>query len=146
MMNSIFKKLNYKDQDTITVLNAPQEFSGPLREMKDVCEIETTTDNVPIQFLLVFEKMIQDIKLTASTCSSLLLGDCIVWYAYPKKTSKNYKSDITRDNGWQTLGDLGYEGVRMIAIDEDWTALRFRKTQYIKTLKRDPNWLLSKKK
>ena len=30
----------------------------------------------------------------------------------------------------------GYEPVRQIAIDEDWSALRFRKTGKIKTMKR----------
>jgi hypothetical protein len=27
--------------------------------------------------------------------------------------------------------DLGYASVRMVAVDEDWSALRFRKTEYI---------------
>jgi hypothetical protein len=61
----------------------------------------------------------------------------VVWFAYPKGTSKKYKSEINRDNGWQILGELGFEGVRGVAIDEDWSALRFRRVEFIKAMNRD---------
>ncbi|HMV90161.1 MAG TPA: hypothetical protein PKA40_11005, partial [Cyclobacteriaceae bacterium] len=38
--------------------------------------------------------------------------------------------------GWAELGKAGYEPVRMVAIDEDWSALRFRKAENIKVMKR----------
>ena len=62
--------------------------------------------------------------------------DEAIWLAYPKGTSKRYKSKINRDNGWKYLGQFDYEGVRQIAIDEDWSALRFRKIRFIKTMTR----------
>ena len=76
--------------------------------------------------------------------SSLILIAAILWVAYPKRSSKKYRSDIGRDEGWQPLGDLGYEGVRMVAIDADWSALRLRDARYIKTMKRDPKRSMSK--
>jgi hypothetical protein len=54
-------------------------------------------------------------------------------------------ADIGRDDSWQPLGDLGFEGVRQVAIDEDWSALRFRHVDYIKTFKRDPKRAMSAK-
>ena len=48
--------------------------------------------------------------------------------AYPKKTSKKYSATVSRDEGWGPLGENGYETVRLIALDEDWSILRFRKT------------------
>ena len=62
--------------------------------------------------------------------------DEALWMAYPKGTSKKYKPQINRDSGWKIVGEMDYEGVRQIAIDEDWSALRFRKLKYIKTLTR----------
>jgi len=41
------------------------------------------------------------------------------------------------------LGELGFEPVRLVAIDEDWSALRFRRTEFIKTLTRDETRALS---
>jgi uncharacterized protein YdhG (YjbR/CyaY superfamily) len=51
--------------------------------------------------------------------------------AYPKGTSKRYKCEFNRDDGWTVFGEAGYEPVRMVAIDEDWSALRFRKVEKI---------------
>ena len=71
-------------------------------------------------------------------------GDAVIWFAYPKSSSKRYQTTLTRDNGWQALGDLGFEAVRMIAIDEDWSAKRYRRAEFIKTLNRDPKHAMSK--
>ncbi|HNM27658.1 MAG TPA: hypothetical protein PKL15_19570, partial [Saprospiraceae bacterium] len=56
--------------------------------------------------------------------------------AYPKGSSKTYRCEFNRDNGWQALGEVGYEPVRQVAIDEDWSALRFRRVEFIKTMTR----------
>jgi hypothetical protein len=69
--------------------------------------------------------------------------DAVLWFAYPKKSSKRYKSDISRDEGWAPLGELGFEGVRQVAIDEDWSALRFRQAGYIKTMARNQRLAMS---
>jgi hypothetical protein len=41
------------------------------------------------------------------------------------------------------MGKLGYESVRMVAIDEDWSALRFRKVEFVKIMTRDKSWVLT---
>ncbi|MFD1294975.1 hypothetical protein ACFQ5N_14115 [Lutibacter holmesii] len=63
----------------------------------------------------------------------------------PKKTSKNYQSEINRDNGWTLLGELGFEGVRQVAIDNDWSALRFRKVEFIKKMNRKTSAAMTEK-
>ena len=44
-------------------------------------------------------------------------GDAILWFAYPKGTSKKYKSQIARDHGWNAHGQQDFAPVRMVAID-----------------------------
>ena len=66
------------------------------------------------------------------------------WSGYPKGSSKHYTSELGRDAGWQPLGALGYEPMRMIAIDEDWSGLRFRKAEFIKDLRRGTEHKISK--
>jgi hypothetical protein len=63
-------------------------------------------------------------------------GDAILWYCYPKGSSKKYKCEFNRDTGWEGLGKYNLEPVRQIAIDEDWSAIRFRRVEYIKTITR----------
>jgi hypothetical protein len=54
-----------------------------------------------------------------------------LWFAYPKKTSKKYDVNIHRDKGWEALEQLGFKGVRQVAIDQDWSALRFRRQKFV---------------
>lgn len=58
-----------------------------------------------------------------------------LWLAYPKK-SDAIRSDLTRDHGWEPIDALGLLAVTQIAIDENWSALRFRHRGEIKVLKR----------
>jgi len=48
-----------------------------------------------------------------------------LWFAYPKRTG-TIRTDITRDHGWAPLADAGLVAVTQVAIDETWSALRYR--------------------
>ena len=65
-----------------------------------------------------------------------IMSAAVLWFAYPKKSSKLYRSDINRDAGWDVLGKFGFEPVRQIALNEHWSALRFRVVAEIKNLTR----------
>ena len=65
-----------------------------------------------------------------------LADEALFWVAYPKK-SGNIKSDMTRDKGWEAIMGKGYDPVMQIAINEDWSALRFRKSAAIGKKLRD---------
>ncbi len=64
-------------------------------------------------------------------------GDAVVWFAYPKGTSKRSPCEFNRDTGWAALGRSGFEPVRQVAIDEDGSALRFRRVEFVKTMTRE---------
>ena len=86
------------------------------------------------EFIIAFCTKQSEIDKLTPVFAKALQGDGLLWFAYPKGTSKKYKSDFNRDTGWNILGKQGFEGVRMVAIDEDWSALRFRRVEYIKTM------------
>lgn len=140
-MNSLFQKLNYKNQSPLCILAAPEEFSLYVEGI--TVPIHTTFETQRYDFVLVFVKSCAEINECAAAVVERLNSDAVLWFAYPKKSSKKYKSDVGRDDSWQLLGDLGYEGVRMVAIDQDWSALRFRDVRFIKSLTRDPKRALS---
>jgi len=88
-------------------------------------------------FVLAFVTSCAEIeRMAPKVVESLADDDALLWMAYPKKSSKRYSSDVSRDDSWQPLGDLGFEPVRQVAIDEDWSALRFRRTEKIAKLTR----------
>ena len=143
-MTPLFKKLNYKEGQTIVCLNAPESFGPPLAEMRsDAAIIQNEKELTTVQFAIVFATKQAEVDHYATLLAPKLEGDAVLWACYPKGTSKKYTCEFNRDNGWQVLGDLGWEGVRMVAIDEDWSALRFRKTAYIKTMNRREDFALS---
>ncbi|MFC5193622.1 hypothetical protein ACFPIK_17745 [Algoriphagus aquatilis] len=89
-----------------------------------------------LTFMLAFVYSKEDIDEYFEEMHQLSPEDEAIWVAYPKGTSKKYKVSINRDSGWRKVGELDYEEVCQIAVDEDWSALRFRKVRFIKTLSR----------
>lgn len=143
-MNAIIKKLQYKLQPEVLVVNAPTEFKTVLADWKKTAKVQSEpAKGATYPFVLIFVKTEADVKAAAKKYIPLLAPDAVSWMAYPKKTSKKYKAEITRDSGWSALGEQGYEGVAMISIDEDWSAFRFRKVDFIKTMKRRETMAMS---
>jgi len=133
-MQTLLEKLNYKGQKRIVVINAEKNFKlAPLNEMKDI-QIDNQIDpRYPYDFILIFVKKVSEVRDITPVALHNMAVDGILWLCYPKKTSKKYKSDIDRDHGWKALNDLEFFGIRMVTIDEDWSALRFRNLKFIKT-------------
>lgn len=143
-MNPIFKKLQVKDHTPLLVINAPDSFLPNMEEME--AEIHQELQEEKYTFMLGFAEQLGDLHRLIGLLAERLEGDGLFWLAYPKKSSKNYRSDINRDSeAWRELGKYGYEGVRQIAIDADWSALRFRHVDFIKTMKRNNNMAMSEK-
>jgi hypothetical protein len=132
MEANIISKLQYKGQSPVLIVKHPPEFRPVVDAWKKLAAIETRVNpKKTYGFTLCFVQSEEDIRSYAIEIIDRLEDDGLFWVAYPKKSSKKYKATITRDEGWSALGDLGFEGVRMVAIDEDWSALRLRKAEKI---------------
>lgn len=143
-MQSTFQKLNLKDQKQIVILNAPASFEAELKTLRGVDVVRDLKGAKEIDFSLAFVTKQDEIDAFAREIAGKAKADAVIWFAYPKGTSKKYKSEIGRDTGWKILGKLGYEGVRAVAIDEDWSGARFRRVEFIKTMNRDKSWAMTK--
>lgn len=142
-MTPLFKKLNFKDQEEILVLNAPESFESELQMLDGVDVVREAKRIKSISFAIYFATTLKGVKAAAKTLSKAP-GDPVIWFAYPKGTSKKYDCEFNRDNGWDALGQAGFEGVRQVAIDEDWSALRFRRVEHVKSLNRSSSMALTK--
>ncbi|WP_080058205.1 hypothetical protein [Spirosoma aerolatum] len=143
-MNPIFTKLNYKAQSEIAVINAPDEFQPILNDMRELTTIVTEPNLIQAgTFAIAFVKTQQEVDSVSQQLANKIQGDGLLWLAYPKGSSKKYTCDFNRDTGWAILGLLGFEPVRMVAIDNDWSALRFRRVEYIKKMTRNEKGALS---
>lgn len=132
-MSSLLKKLNIKESSTLVILNAPLPL---VKTLADPSITTTTRVSRTISCAITFVTKLDEVERFANDLTSRATDDAILWFAYPKSTSKNYQCEFNRDTGWQSLGKLGWEPVRQIAIDDDWTALRFRKRTKIPIMTR----------
>ncbi len=132
-MPSIFDKLNLKSQTEILVLNAPASFTPQLDALDGVKVLRKATSKTRVSFAMGFALTQAELdRISRDLIAASDAGDVIIWIAYAKGTSKRYTSEFNRDSGWTVLKDAGFDTVRMVAIDEDWSALRFRRTAHIK--------------
>ncbi len=133
-MKKLLDKLNYKDQPRIALINADPVLLDLLSSgLEDVIIDNEIDPRCPYSFILIFVKNISEVDSVTPVIIHNLTADGVLWFCYPKKSSKNYKSDLNRDHGWNALNDAGFYGIRMVSIDDDWSALRFRHTKYIKS-------------
>jgi len=141
----VFAKLNLKDHKQILVLDSPASFESELAALKGVEIIRDLKKAKAVTFSLAFVTTPERINALAPAIARKAVGDAIIWFAYPKGTSKKYNSQIDRDHGWSTLGQEGFEPVRMVAIDEDWSAKRFRRAEFIKNMTRPKEYRLTER-
>jgi hypothetical protein len=138
-----FTKLNLKDQRDIVIENAPTSFEPEIASLKGVTVRRAMSDAKQVEFSLTFATKQKEVDSLAKTVGRKAAGDAVVWVAYPKKSSKKYTCEFNRDSGWPSMGAAGFEPVRMVAIDEDWSALRFRRAEFIKKMTRPEEWRFS---
>jgi hypothetical protein len=140
---SFIKKSAYKSEAPIWMLMAPADVVPSIQN-------DTTIpiwNSLPIDqkpgLILAFVQSESDVLDALQQIKPLFEPDMHLWMAYPKGSSKRYKSSMNRDKGWNALGAWGMEPVRQIAIDDDWSALRFRPIDQIKSFTRRSSMALS---
>jgi hypothetical protein len=121
-MQAILKKLVYKGQTPVLVLNVPPEGTALAKAL----------GAKPVKgeaaFILAYARDMAAAEKAAKVAAKQLAEGGLFWLAYPKGSSKKYKgADINRDSGHAALSRLGWDGVSLVALDEDWSAMRFKR-------------------
>jgi hypothetical protein len=111
---SLAKKLNLKDGMKLRVVGKPKDV--------DLDDVQTTSGKA--DGVLVFARSIAELDGIAEPAVDEAKKDGLAWIAYPK--AGQLDTDLNRDILWKHLEKLCIQGVRQIAIDGVWSALRFR--------------------
>ena len=116
--SSVAEKLLVKPNTTLWSSHPSRlELVGPLPagvRRVDAPEQATTA--------LVFADDAASLRDLLATHQERLARPEVLWVAYPKGN----RTDINRDSLWPILGELGLRPVTQVAIDQVWSALRFR--------------------
>jgi hypothetical protein len=132
----LFKKLNLGAHREVVVINAPESFEPELAQLAGVKILRDPAKPKNVKFGMAFAVTQAQLDRASKTLAAASEGDAVIWFAYPKGTSKRYKCEFNRDSGWKVIVGAGFESVRMVAIDEDWSALRFRRVEYVKAARK----------
>ena len=113
---SLAKKLNLASGTKLRVVGKPKGVG--------LGDVETTTSsNAPA--VLVFVTTLADVDGTCAPMIDAARQDRIAWAAYPK--AGQLGTDLNRDVLWKHLLEkYRVQGVRQVALDEVWSAMRFR--------------------
>ena len=123
MPSSLAQKLQIKSGKLI-VMNAPTGYAGHLaQELKDLT-VSTRAAGQAEAVLLFVNSLAEVDKLTLKA-SKLVKPEGMLWIAYAKGASK-VKTDVNRDRLWVAVQPIGWQPVRQIALDEVWSAMRFK--------------------
>lgn len=128
--SKLAKKLRIKPAHRVLLVNAPDNYTELLtplpREVQITDKSEGTFDVVQL-FVLNSEELERDLKWLQDH----LRPDTILWITYPKKSS-GIESDLEMMQSWNETSKYGLSGVAAAAINEIWTALRFRPSSQVK--------------
>lgn len=114
-MPDLSGKLQLKPGLTMCVINAPKTFHWDSLSERDPAKADA---------VLVFCAKAADIATFAAPAMDAALEDKLTWIAFPKDGQLG--TDLNRDVLNTTMKGKGLQGVRVISLDDTWSAIRFR--------------------
>ena len=123
MPTSLAQKLQIKSGKLI-VINAPKGYVEQLTKELNDLTVSTRATGQAEAVLLFVNSLAEATERTPKAGQLVRLGG-MLWIAYAKGTSK-MKTDVNRDKLWAAVQPFGWQAVRQIALDDVWSALRFK--------------------
>ncbi|HZQ21246.1 MAG TPA: hypothetical protein VFA89_00315 [Terriglobales bacterium] len=132
-VSAMAKKLGLKPKMKAAILHPPSNYVkllGTLPEDVSISEAPGANHDF-VQFFAT--KKSEIVKARSKLLKSARPG-ALVWITYPKKTS-GMESDLSREEVWTAMEGTGWRPVSQIAIDDTWSALRFRPVADVRSRK-----------
>ncbi len=123
---SLLEKLQLTDEKNLLIQGLPSSIEKQFMKLSFSKNVTPLLKNRKIDFALVFAVSQKQLVDILNDVVPVLQPAAKLWIAYPKLTSK-IASDLCRDASWGFINGYGFEGVRAIALDNVWSAIRFKK-------------------
>ncbi|HSS61207.1 MAG TPA: hypothetical protein VLK30_07110 [Candidatus Limnocylindrales bacterium] len=132
-LSPLTKKLRLAADHSVAVLNAPDGYLARLepgpRDVRTAIEPNRLYDGV-----LLFVKNVDELRRLGAGAVRAAKPGGLLWIAYPKGGQTRGATDLPATTWWvqrDVLGEItsqtGYKPVAFVAVDEVWTALRFKR-------------------
>ncbi len=127
---NLFEKLQLKDEKNLLIQGIPSSIEKQFAKLTYAKNVTPLLKSKKVEFALVFALSQQQLNNVMKEVFPALSAETKLWVAYPKTSSK-IVSDLNRDCSWDLLIKNGYESVRQVAVDNVWSAIRFKKLETI---------------
>jgi hypothetical protein len=133
-LSALAKKLRLAPNHHVAVLNSPPGYLAQLApapaDLYTALKASTLYDVVQL-----FVNNVDELRALGATAIRAVKPDGLLWIAYPKGGATRGPADLPATPWWtkrdvlgELTGETGYKPVAFVAIDETWTAMRFKKT------------------
>jgi hypothetical protein len=120
------EKLLIKPGQKLLFVHPPQGLAALLGPLPPGAQaVESSAE--PLDFILVFADSRQGLESDLPRLKDALSPGGNIWVAYHKGTS-GVKTDINRDIIRDYVTSIGLETIALISIDEDWSAMRLKRS------------------
>lgn len=123
-MNAVAKKLLMKSNQYWLLLNAPENYINVLDPLPDGVQVSFIVEG-NIDGIQLFVRNRAELAMHLKQIQPVLKPETVLWIIYPKKSS-GIITDLEMMSSWDEPAKYGLHSVAAAAIDETWTALRFR--------------------
>jgi hypothetical protein len=117
------KKLGIKENYRIGLVNAPKSFVPQLGKLPSKAQIVSSM-RAPLDLIVCFVDREATLAQRFPVLAEKLSVNGMIWVAWPKKSS-GVKTDLTFDNVQRIGLDCGLVDVKICAIDNTWSGLKF---------------------
>lgn len=120
---TLVEKLGIKDDFKVAIINSPKDYEQTLGRLPQNVITADALDN-SFNFVQFFTKWRRELETEFSTLKGLLEKDGILWISWPKGSSKvetDLSENVVREIGLKH----GLVDVKVIAVDEIWSGLKF---------------------
>ncbi|MFS2190245.1 YdeI/OmpD-associated family protein [Mucilaginibacter sp. Mucisp84] len=129
-MNALAKKLLIKPNSRWLLQNAPAGYQDSLSPLPDNASLVFNTGG-EFDGIQLFVPNSTELTSELKVITPLLKADTVFWIIYPKKSS-GIQTDLEMMSSWDAPAQYGLRPVASAAVNEIWTALRFRSIEAVK--------------
>jgi hypothetical protein len=129
-MNALAKKLLMKPGQQWLILNAPNNYPALLHPLPEGLQLIFEV-GISVDGMQLFVKNSAELTETLNLAKPIITDGTVLWVIYPKKTS-GIPTDLEMMGSWDAAAKHDLRPVSSAAVNDTWTALRFRPEHLVK--------------
>ena len=118
------KKLGIKENFTVLLYNQPHHYWDLFSDLPNNLAVRDGLGEDLVDFIHVFCTTFEELSTILIKYKKVLKKDGLLWVSWPKGTSQ-IQTDLKREPIREYLLSIGLVDVKVAAIDEDWSGLKF---------------------